>query len=69
MTKEEFWWLLWGIILAFSLQVLYDGLGIYFNQFVKFWGGLIIEGFLGILLIWLSRFRVNQNKLNNDMAP
>lgn len=51
MTKDEFFWLLWGIGVAFGLQVLYDGAGEYPNLTQKFWYGLLIEA---VYLIGLS---------------
>ncbi len=50
MKKEDFWWILWGIGMTFSLQVLYDGLGEYPNLSQKFWWGLIVLAISWILI-------------------
>lgn len=46
----NFFWILWGIGLAFGVQVLYDGVGVYSNPTSKFYYGLLIEA---VLLIGL----------------
>jgi len=43
MKKEDFYWLLWGILVAFSLQVFYDGIGEYPKITQKFLGGFILD--------------------------
>lgn len=43
MKKYDLGWVLWGILIAFGLQVFYDGIGDFPNCSQKFWGGLIIE--------------------------
>jgi len=50
VTKKDFFWILWGIGVAFGIQVLYDGAGEYPNLTQKFWYGLVIEA---VLLIGL----------------
>jgi len=57
MNEEDFWWVLWGIGFSFSLQVLYDGLGIWPHLTQKFWYGLIMVAILwiGIFLYGLAR--------------
>lgn len=53
MKESDFWWLMWGILIAFGLQVLYDGLGQMPNFTNKFWYGLGIEAISLILLfVW-----------------
>jgi hypothetical protein len=53
MKKEDFWFLLWGIAVGFSLQVLYDGFGEYPSYTLKFLGGAFIEiVFLAGLLLY-----------------
>jgi len=50
VKKSDFWWLLWGTLIAFGLQVLYDGLGQIPNFTNQFWYGLGIEAISWILL-------------------
>ncbi|HML03610.1 MAG TPA: hypothetical protein VK487_09605 [Candidatus Bathyarchaeia archaeon] len=51
-TKENYFWAVWGIGVAFMFQVLYDGIGETFPNLgvlghsVKFWGGIIMGFFL-----------------------
>jgi hypothetical protein len=53
MKEEEIWWILWGVGIAFILQVLYDGLGDVPHISTKFWAGIII-GFLYIIALIIS---------------
>lgn len=57
IKKEDFWWILWGIGMTFSMQLVYDGLGEYPNLSQKFWWGLII-GAISWILIFLYGARV-----------
>ncbi len=52
MKKEEIWWIVWGIALAFGFQVLYDAIGEYPNITPKVIGGLVIE-FVSLVALFL----------------
>lgn len=56
MKKENFWWLLWGVGIAFGLQVLYDGLGKFPDLTQKFWYGLIMEAIYLLALFLYGLF-------------
>lgn len=52
MNWIDLWFIFWGILAAFCLQVIYDGIGEYPNVTRKFWFGLLlVEAFLIILVI------------------
>jgi hypothetical protein len=51
MNFIDFWFILWGIFIAFGLQVLYDGIGECPHYTRKFWGGLSVEIVFLIILI------------------
>ena len=64
MKKEDFWWILWGIGMAFSLQVLYDGLCEYPNLSQKFWFGLSMSAISWILIfLYGPRTREGHDRL------
>jgi hypothetical protein len=51
VKKENLFWLLFGIVVAFGIQVLYDGIWEYPYLTLKFWYGLVIEAVLIVGLI------------------
>ncbi len=51
VKREDFFWLLLGIVVAFGIQVLYDGVWEYPDLTRKFWYGLVIEAVLLVGLI------------------
>jgi hypothetical protein len=53
LDKKDFWWILWGILVAFGLQVLYDIAGDYPQFTGKAQFGLAIEA---IFLVGLFTF-------------
>ena len=52
MKKENIFWLLFGIVVAFGVQVLYDAIWDYPDLTLKFWYGLIMEAVLLFGLIF-----------------
>jgi hypothetical protein len=54
MDREDFWWLLWGILFAFTLQVIYDGIGEYPNLPRKELGGYLIIIVFAVILILIG---------------
>jgi len=58
---KELWWILWGIGLAFAVQVLYDIIGVYYpNEKSVF--GIIITAIILIGLA-LTGYRLKSNSL------
>jgi hypothetical protein len=53
MTKVEIMWIVWGILVSFGMQVLYDGIGELPNLSQKFYGGFIMEVVLAIFFIYV----------------
>ena len=54
MGYIDFWFILWGILIAFLLQVIYDGLGAYPHLGRKFWFGLLLTEALSIGLLLMA---------------
>jgi hypothetical protein len=69
MNREDGYWLLFGIVIAFALQVFYDGIGEYPNLTQKFYGGFIIDLILivGLYLLYglMVKKHSNQKKEGN----
>ena len=62
--KEDLWWLLWGIVMAFIIQVLYDvfGQSFYTNIMPHYlWGLLIAIVSIVVLLVWGRRLKKSVN--------
>jgi hypothetical protein len=62
MKKEDFLWMIWGILISFTLQVSYDASGEFPNFTSKVWYGLLIAGvsFL-ILIIYVLIIAIRKN--------
>jgi len=48
---RDLWYTLWGVGLAFAIQVLYSGINEYPNLSRGFWLGLVINGFIFAILV------------------
>jgi uncharacterized membrane protein len=67
MDKDrELWWILWGIFTAFTIQVLYDGFGLFFGQSIQFDMGLVIELVFFIILVIYTK-RILKKKSENTI--
>lgn len=64
MKKEDFYFLLWGIGVAFTLQVLYDGIGDVVNGILhvsKFYVGLaLVLVVFGIVIVFGRYYKPKQ---------
>ncbi|HLE75225.1 MAG TPA: hypothetical protein VI864_04175 [Candidatus Bathyarchaeia archaeon] len=54
MGYIDFWFILWGIVIAFLIQVIYDELGAYPHLEPKFWLGLLLMEALSIFLFLMA---------------
>ena len=58
---RDLWYTLWGVGLAFAIQLAYEGINEYPNLSRGFWFGLVINGFI-LAILMLSKLR----KLTTD---
>jgi hypothetical protein len=64
-SARDLWVILWGIYVAFGLQVLYDGIGEYPNYSQKFWGGLTME-IVSFALLFLYGWKLKKPENSKD---
>lgn len=60
--NREFWYTLWGVGLAFAIQMIYEGINEYPNLSRGFWSGLVINGFILAILILVRGKKPITNK-------
>ena len=68
-TRTELWWLLWGIAVAFLVQVTYDSFGLSFNKQTQVTLGFALSSGMLIVLGIYAYFRFYRiKKLTNELA-
>lgn len=59
--NEQLYWILYGVLIAFGVQIVYDYIGLFTNQSLK----VVIGGFVMIALLLILLFagrKIGKNK-------